>query len=107
MEAIVELLTSGNPWLVLLGIVLSLGAAAGTPLYYYIKDLKKRIKFWKERYQKKDEKLEEVKKSRLEEMRDYKQTLKESVAVNEKLQEEIQKQRKEEEFIEELRDQNS
>jgi type VI protein secretion system component VasK len=98
LEIVVELLSSGKPWLVALGVL----ALCSVPMYFYIREIRRQRDEWKDRWESEKAEKEKVRESRLEEMKSTKQALKESVAVNEKLLDEMKKQREKEELIDEI-----
>jgi type VI protein secretion system component VasK len=98
LEIVVELLSSGKPWLVALGVL----ALCSVPMYFYIREIQRQRDEWKDQWESEKAEKEKVRESRLEEMKSTKQALKESVAVNEKLLDEMKKQREKEELIDEI-----
>lgn len=90
MDVVVELISSGNPLLAAIGVILSL---AGPGYYLYIRQLKKQREFWKEKSQDRLEKIKTLKKDRLNEVEANRQGLKETKQMQKKFIEELKKQR--------------
>jgi tRNA/tmRNA/rRNA uracil-C5-methylase (TrmA/RlmC/RlmD family) len=103
LDAIVELLTSGQPWLVASGLLLLFSL----PAYLYVSEIMRQRDEWKDRWEKRTEQFKKFRNSRLEEMKSTKQALEKSVQVQDKLREELRKQRKQDQLLSDLKDEIS
>lgn len=90
MDLVLELLSSGDPLLVGLGITISI---AGPGYYLYIRQLRRQKEFWKEKAEDRLEKIQSLKDDRQAEVQASKKTLEDAKRIQEKFIDELKKRR--------------